>query len=226
MAVFVLIPGAGGVAWYWHRVVALLEKAGHHAIAVDLPGDDETAGFVQYADRVIDAIGKSRVVLVAQSLGAFTAAAVCARVPVKLLVFVNAMIPMPRETAGAWGDNTGSGAARNEAAKRGGYSVEFDDATYFFHDLPARLVNEAEAHERGQTEKIFKHAAPFDAWPDIPVRVVAGRDDRLFPLAFQRRVASERLGVGVDVIKGGHLVALSNPRGLTTLLLRYATQLQ
>ena len=44
MANFVLIPGAGGAAWYWHRIVPLLEAAGHGVIAVDLPGDDEKAG--------------------------------------------------------------------------------------------------------------------------------------------------------------------------------------
>jgi pimeloyl-ACP methyl ester carboxylesterase len=40
MATFVLVPGAGGVAWYWHRVVPILSEARHDAIAVDLPGDD------------------------------------------------------------------------------------------------------------------------------------------------------------------------------------------
>src|SRR6059058_1925100 len=39
MSTFTLIPGAGGVAWYWHRVVARLSACGHEAIAVDLPGD-------------------------------------------------------------------------------------------------------------------------------------------------------------------------------------------
>ena len=38
MASFVLVPGAGGMAWYWHRVVPLIRAAGHQAIAVDLPG--------------------------------------------------------------------------------------------------------------------------------------------------------------------------------------------
>ena len=38
-----LIPGAGGSAWYWHRVVPLLRAAGHEAAAMDLPGDDGTA---------------------------------------------------------------------------------------------------------------------------------------------------------------------------------------
>ena len=38
MSTFVLIPGAGGTAWYWHRVAPLLREAGHEAIPVDLPG--------------------------------------------------------------------------------------------------------------------------------------------------------------------------------------------
>jgi len=104
---FVLIPGAGGAAWYWHRLVPLLCQAGHEAIAVELPGDDETAGLPEYARLVADAYGdRGDVVLVAQSLGAFTAPLVAAIVPVTAIVFVNAMIPVPGETPGGWWDNT------------------------------------------------------------------------------------------------------------------------
>jgi alpha/beta hydrolase family protein len=53
MTTFVFIPGAGGVAWYWHRVVRLLEEAQHETVAFDLPGDDEHAGLSAYADRVL-----------------------------------------------------------------------------------------------------------------------------------------------------------------------------
>lgn len=220
MSTFVLIPGAGGVAWYWHLVVPLLESAGHDAIAVDLPGDDPGAGLSVYADRVVAAIGaRDDVVLVAQSLGGFTAALVCARVPVRVLVFVNAMIPVPGETAGAWGDNTGSSNARMTAARRGGYGESFDPATYFLHDLSSELVSEAEARERDETDSIFEEECRFDSWPDIPIFVIAGRDDRLFPIGFQRAVARSRLDRAVDEIAGGHLVALSNPRGLADQLL-------
>jgi pimeloyl-ACP methyl ester carboxylesterase len=52
---------------------------------------------------------------------------------------------------------------------------------------------------------------PLDAWPDVPTRVLVGRDDRLFPADFQRRVARERLGIEADEIGGGHLLALSQP---------------
>src|SRR5262245_25068105 len=98
MTTFVLVPGAGGVAWYWHRVVPLLQAAGYDAIAVDLPGDDHRAGLSTYADRVVRAIrGRTDAALVVQSLGGFTAPLVCAQVRVRMLVFVNAMIPVPGE---------------------------------------------------------------------------------------------------------------------------------
>ena len=99
-ASFVLIPGAGGMAWYWHRVAPLLEQAHRDAIVIDLPGDDVNAGLDDYADIVVRAIGeRSNVILVAQSLGGFIAPLVCARADVRMLVFVNAMIPQPGETA-------------------------------------------------------------------------------------------------------------------------------
>ena len=84
-ATFVLVPGAGGAAWYWHRLVPELERRGHSAIPVGLPTDDDSAGLAEYADVVVEAIGDRRpVVLVAQSLGGFTAPLVCERVPVDL----------------------------------------------------------------------------------------------------------------------------------------------
>lgn len=221
-ATFVLVPGAGGAAWYWHRVVPLLEQAGHEAIAVDLPGDDNTSGLKAYAERVIAAIGsRTDVVLVAQSMGGFTAALVAARVPLARLVFVNAMIPVPNETPGEWWGNTGSEEARREAAERGGYAVEFDLATYFFHDLPDDVREEMSAHDRDEAKIAFTERATFSAWPDVPIHVVVGRDDRFFPREFQERVARERLGRAIDVVPGGHLCALSYPRELADRLLAY-----
>src|SRR5688572_30767937 len=98
MKTFVLIHGAGDVGWYWHLVGAALRERGHQTIAVDLPCEDESARWSDYADTVVEAIGdRSGVVLVAQSLGGWTAPLVCARVPVDELVFVAAMIPRPGE---------------------------------------------------------------------------------------------------------------------------------
>jgi len=218
--VFVLIPGAGGTAWYWHRVVPLLQDAGHEAIAVDLPGDDPNAGLAEYAGLVTDAIGgHANVVLVAQSLGGFTAPLVAAKVPLRALVFVNAMIPQPGETAGAWWDNTGAVQARIAAAQQGGYGTEFDMFTYFLHDVAPDIAAAGEPHQRPEADAAFASACDFSAWPPVPIHVVAGADDRFFPARWQQALARERLGVEADVLPGGHLIALSQPVRLTRYLL-------
>lgn len=223
-ALFVLIPGAGGAAWYWHRVVPLLHQAGHEAIAVDLPGDDETAGLPEYARLVADAIDDRRnVVLVAQSLGAFTAPLATAMVPVTAIVLVNAMIPVPGETPGAWWDNTRQAQAQVTAAQRNGYSSEFDLETYFLHDVPPEVLNSPEARQRPEAAVAFGSACDFNSWPPVPIRVVAGTDDRFFPVEFQQRLALERLGVQADALPGGHLIALAQPNALTLYLLESAS---
>jgi hypothetical protein len=220
MSTYVLIPGAGGAAWYWHRVVPLLERAGHEAIPVDLPGDDALAGLPEYAQQVIGAAGDSGdVVIVAGSLGGFTAPLVTAKVAARALVFVNAMIPRPGETAGDWWDNTGAVQAREAAARRHGYSADFDLAEYFLHDVPPEIAAAGADHQRPEADAAFASPCDFGSWPAIPIRVVAGAGDRFFPREFQQRVARERLGVEADVLPGGHLIALSQPAGLADYLL-------
>jgi hypothetical protein len=220
MSTFVLIPGAGGAAWYWHRVVPMLQEAGHEAIAVDLPGADDLAGLPEYTRQVVGAIGgRGDAVLVAQSLGGFTAPLVAAEVPVRALVLVNAMIPAPGETPGAWWDNTGWHPARTAAAQQGGYGTEFDEAVYFLHDVPPDVVAAGASHQRPEADAVFGSACDFDAWPSIPIRVVAGADDRFFPAEFQRALARDRLGLTADTLPGGHLIALAQPSGLASYLL-------
>jgi pimeloyl-ACP methyl ester carboxylesterase len=217
---FVLIPGAGGTAWYWHRVVPLLREAGHEAIAIDLPGDDPAAGLPEYADLVVSAIrNRGNLALVAQSLGGFTAPLVAAKVPVASMVFVNAMIPCAGETPGAWWDNTRWAQARVAAAEQGGYDPEFDLAVYFLHDVPPEIAAAGEPYQRPEADAVFGSACDFGSWPAIPIRAVAGADDRFFPVGFQQALARDRLGIEADVLPGGHLNALSQPARLVSYLL-------
>lgn len=222
MSRFVLIPGAGGAAWYWHRVVPELQARGHETVAVDLPGADESAGLPEYADLVVAAIGDHPdVVVVAQSMGGFTAPMACARASVGLLVLLNAMVPLPGETPGEWWDNTGSSAARLAAAEAGGYPTEFDLDTYFLHDVPDDVAAAGAAHERPEADVAFGQPCAVERWPDVTTRVIAATEDRFFPVEFQRRVAHDRLGVDADEVPGGHLAALSHPVELVDRLLKY-----
>ena len=226
MALFVLVPGAGGQAAYWALLVPELERRGHQVIAVDIAEDDPALGLPDYASIVDQAIGGRRgVVLVAQSLAAFTAPMVAT--PVAMIVLLNAMIPEPGETPGQWFENTGAARARSAADAAAGRSGEFDVTTHFLHDLSpeALAALTAAGPPREPAETVFSQPCAFRRWPDVPVKVLAGADDRFFPASFQRRLASDRLGVDADQIPGGHLVALSNPVGLADRLTAYAAGL-
>jgi pimeloyl-ACP methyl ester carboxylesterase len=224
-ATYVLVPGAGGQAVTWRRLVPELSRRGQDAVAVELPADDDSAGLAAYADAVVEAAaGRDRVVLVAQSMAGFSAPLACDRLPVELLVLLNAMVPLPGETAGDWWANTGQAQARAEFAASQGRtpSDPLDVLEEFFHDLPPEAVSLlVAAGEPAQSDTPFGEPWPLDRWPDVPTRFLQGRDDRLFPLAFQRRVVRERLGIEVDEMPGGHLLALSRPSELADRLLAY-----
>ncbi len=134
-------------------------------------------------------------------------------------MFLNAMIPAPGERAADWWGNTGSEHARRAAARAGGWPEELDLDTSFFHDVPPALVAAGADHALDEAEIAFDEPCPFAAWPDVPTAVLAGRDDRFFPLAFQRRVARERLGLDVVEVPGGHLAALSEPDAVAAAIL-------
>jgi pimeloyl-ACP methyl ester carboxylesterase len=219
VSTFVLVPGAGGVGWYWHRLVPELELLGHRAIAVDIREDDPRLGLRDYADAVVAAVGDQRdVVLVGQSMGAFTVPVVAGRVPVELIVLLNPMVPLPGETPGEWWDATGQPHARELNDRLNGRSGDFDDRVHFLHDVPADVIAAGAGEQRAPSDTPFGQPCGIDRWPDVPTRVLVGRDDRFFPVDFQRRVVRARLGLGIDEIPGGHLVALSNPVGLATRL--------
>ena len=215
---YVLIPGAGGRAWYWHLLAPGLAERGHRAIAVELPADDDTKGLSDYARAVLDAVGTAgEAVIVAASLGAFTAPLVVGPLQAATVVLVNPMIPVPGETPGAWWGNTGAVEARIARASRLGYPVEFDPGTYLIHDVPSEVL--ATATTKGeQSQRPFHDPCTFTAWP-AATTVISGKDDRFFPLEFQQRLARERLGVEPVVVPGGHLVALSHPDELTAAVL-------
>jgi pimeloyl-ACP methyl ester carboxylesterase len=143
--------------------------------------------------------------------------------PVRHLVLQNPMIPAPGETAGEWWANTDQGAAMRRSDEAAGRDpdAEFDERAMFFHDVPDDLTAEAYAGDQPEeSDAAFATPSLIDRWPDVPTTVVVGRDDRLFPVEFQRRVARERIGVDPVEIAGGHLNSLSQPEELAAALLK------
>ena len=211
MATFALIHGAGDVGWYRHLVVAELRARGHDVVAPDLPCDDDAAGLPEHAEFVARAIGDRRgVVVVAQSFGGFVAPLVCGSVDVALLVLVAPMIPAPHEApADYWV------ATRYADEVRASFE---DPIALFYQDVPPDLADEAMRRSRAQSEARMGEPSPLEIWPDVPTRLLICRDDRLFPRAYLRRVALDRLGLVPDEIDGGHTPALSRPHELADYL--------
>lgn len=214
MATYVLIPGAGGEAWYWHLVAPVLEEAGHRAVPVKLPASDHDAGLDAYVAEALDAVGtpEGDVVVVGQSLGGFTAPVVAERLGAAMLIFVAAMIPLPGETPGDWWTTSGFHDVWGDQ--------EMDAMEHFLHDLPSAVLQDAlERGEPEQTDRVMTDPFPLPSMPAIPIRAIAATNDRFFPVSFMDRLIRDRLGVEPEHVAAGHLPALANPVGLVKVLL-------
>jgi pimeloyl-ACP methyl ester carboxylesterase len=211
MSTFVLIHGGGGSYRDFELLEPELRRRGHDVVAPDLPIDDPAAGLAEFTQTVVDAVGDRRdLVVVGHSYGGFTAPLVCARLPVRLLVFLAGMIPAPGEKPGDWWTNTGFEAPEG-----------LGDAETFYTGVPADVAALALSYGRPQVSAESDQPWPLDALPDVPTRVLLCRDDRFFPPDFQRRIARERLGLEPDEIDGAHCVATSHPVELAERLVSY-----
>jgi pimeloyl-ACP methyl ester carboxylesterase len=179
---------------------------------VDLPCEDESAGWSEYAETVLAAIGdRTNLVVVAQSLGGFIAPLVCAQRPAELLVLVAGMIPAPGESANEYWVNT----HYDEMSR----DVDPSDAVEtFYHDVPRELAREALKRSRQQADAVASEPWPLGQWPDVPTRFLLCRDDRLFPASWLRQVVQDRLHLQADEIDGGHCPALARPKELVARL--------
>ena len=140
---------------------------------------------------------------------------------------LNAMVPAPGESAGGWWGATGQPEARRRAERAAGRDPDapFDLETVFLHDVgpEARAFLEGDG---APADSLFTTPFALTSRPDVPTTVVTTADDRMFPVAFRRRVARERLGLEPVVLPGGHLAMLSRPAAVAGILLDVAAGLR
>lgn len=221
---FVLIPGAGADPRVYEATIAALRDLGHDGIAPPLPLDDADATPSDHADAIIAALGDpppAPLVVVGQSLGAYAATIAAARLDPQRLILLAPMIPAPGESAGEWWAGTGHGEAIAPLTERLGSPSDWDEAAMaevFYHDVDEATLAASAEYEGVPSTGLFEEPLPLEEWPDVPTTVLIPREDRLFPLEFQRRVARERLGLEIEEMNGGHLPFLSRPRELAARL--------
>jgi len=228
---FVLIPGAGADPRVYEATIAALRDLGHDGIAPPLPLDDPDAGPSAHADAVLAALPDPRpepLVIVGQSLAAYTAAVVADRLGPQRLILLAPMIPKLGEAAGDWWEGTGHAEAIAPLTERLGPPEDWDEAALdevFYHDVDAATLAANDEYEGRPAPGMFAELLSVERWPYLPTTVLAPREDRLFPLEFQRRLTGERLGEGVEFAEmpGGHLPMLSRPRELAARLVELSS---
>jgi pimeloyl-ACP methyl ester carboxylesterase len=208
--------------------IEALRALGHDGIAPPLPLDDASATPSDHADAILAALPDpppDPLVVVGQSLGAYSATIAAARLRPARLILLAPMIPAPGESAGNWWEGTGHLEAIAPLVERLGPPSAWDDAAMaevFYHDVDEATLAASAEYEGVPSDGLFEEPLPLAAWPDVPTTVLIPRADRLFPLEFQRRVARERLGIEIEEMEGGHLPFLSRPGELAERLVALA----
>jgi pimeloyl-ACP methyl ester carboxylesterase len=226
MSTFVLVHGAWHGGWCWERLVPALAKQGHESITMDLPVDDASATFEDYARVVVDASAGAGddVVVVGHSLGSMVIPLVAAARPVSSLVFLCGVIPnfegMPWDGAPRM-DEPGSfdAAVRAEDGTMTWPSVEA--ATNAFYD-DCSPEDAAWAFSRLRPQRsggLWDGPYPLKEWPPGRRVAIVGADDKVVTLEFSRYACANRLGVDPVVLPGSHSPFLARPDALADALI-------
>ena len=226
MTTFGLVHGAWHGAWCFERLVPELETRGHRALAMDLPCDDPSATFEDYAEVALGALGDvgDDLVLVGHSLGAHTIPLVALRRPVRSMVFLCGVVPPSATNPDAPEeppmDEPGTFGA---LGKDGRGSVVWTDAdaaiSAMYPDCAPEDGRWAASKLKPQGQAIWRGFSPIDPWPDVPSASIVCAEDKLLRPAWGRWAALGRLG-GAPVVEipGGHSPFLARPAALADLL--------
>ena len=224
MALFVLVHGVCAGSWTWNLVVPHLERAGHKTLAVDLPGNDPAAKFSDYAEVIVQGIADADedIVLVGHSTGGLTIPIVAARRPVAELVFLCAAIPVPGESVAERGVEWRAIDPAEWQIDNGDGSFSISPEGFRRHvapDADAAVIEQTIPLLRPQSLAPFLEPCPIDTMPDVPMRSIVCREDRIVAPEYSRRVARDRLGIDALELPGGHSPMASRPESLAELLL-------
>lgn len=242
---FILIHGGFHGAWCWDRVVPELEKLGHEAVALDLPGHgkraaERPANYLARIAPILDAMRQGDV-LVGHSGGGYDICVAANEAPEKVrhMVFLAAGLPVEGKSVV---EATGGAAEADENGKVTATKL-MDDTTgmlrfirplpdgtmewtsldgareFFYHDCD-------DATLRWAFDRLSPGISPFpeeklslpNLWQAQPPRsYIRCLEDRSKPLAMSQEVV-RRLGVNELTIDSSHSPFLSKPAELAALL--------
>ncbi|GHH82083.1 hypothetical protein GCM10018793_41030 [Streptomyces sulfonofaciens] len=228
MSTFVLVHGAWHGAWCWDRVLPELRARGHGAVAVELPSDDPAADSEAYL-RAIDAhvADPGSTVLVAHSMAGLIAPVYAERRPVRELVLLACLLPLP---GASWRDQLAGSRPmaedfyttflprqRKDERGRSHWAPE-TAAELFYHDCPPEEAAEAAARLRPQAATVLGETTPWEGGVPSSTRYVVCEEDRAVSGGWGARTAVDRFGARVDHLRSSHSPFWSRPAALAELL--------
>lgn len=243
---FVLIHGGFHGAWCWARTLPELERLGHQAIAIDLPGHglrrDERSTLADRRDAILEVLQPGDV-LVGHSGGGYDISLAAGAAPERIghLVYLAAGLPLEGrsvlEATGGAAQPSGEGEAqvvqlmdddtgmlrfiRPDARGRLECVDQQLAADFFYHDCDAETVAWAFRQLTPAPTDFMQEPVSIPAFwtSDLPRSYIHCREDRAKPAAMTRSVV-DRLGVAPLNIDGSHSPFLSRPAELAALLVR------
>jgi pimeloyl-ACP methyl ester carboxylesterase len=234
MSTFVLVHGAWHGAWCWERLTNELEQQlGHRVITLDLPSDDPRATFDDYADSVCAAImdcAAEDLIVVGHSLAGLTVSLVAARMPMRRLVYLGALVPLPgrpfaqqmAEDPQMLNADYPKGLGEKDSDGRRAW-VDLELARFhLFGDCDDETVTSAFARLRPQALHPYRVPCSLAVMPAVPATYVICAEDRMVNPHWSRRIAPDWLNADVVEIPGSHSPFLSRPEALAALLDRVA----
>ncbi|WP_343081594.1 alpha/beta fold hydrolase [Ostreiculturibacter nitratireducens] len=235
MARFLLVHGSCHGAWCWRDVVPILERAGHEARAIDLPGHgDDTTPAAEvtldlYARAILAAIDEP-VVLVGHSMAGYpiTLAAQMAPEKIDRLVYLCAYVPKPGLSLA---DMRRAGPRQPllpaiETAPDG-VTFRFRPdmvGEKLYHDCPEGTVDFANAHLCPQP--ITPQATPIaelDRWNGVRKHYILCEDDQAIPPEYQAKMTQDWPEGTVTRLPTSHSPFFAAPAKLAERLMEIAT---
>jgi len=238
MKTFILIHGSWHSAWNWHKVVPLLEKQGHRAIAIDLPGmgrdktpiqDVKMKTTVEKICELIDSI-EGKVILVGHSKNGIMISQAAEHRPHKIekLVYLAAYLIPNGKTQREYSLQDAGGVLkpyvsmyeelnahklRPEIYKEGLYADCDDDITEL-----AKILLSHEPVESGITPLQLSE----ENYGSIPRFYIECTEDKAVTPFIQRKMYTETPCEKVYSLPTSHSPFFSKPKELTDILCEIA----
>ncbi|OBF97786.1 hypothetical protein A5790_04215 [Mycobacterium sp. 852002-51152_SCH6134967] len=229
MATFALVHGAWHGSWCWEKLTPELESSGHDVVVMDLPCEDPSATFDDYANVVCAAVGGvpgRDLVVVGHSLGGLTIPLVAERRPVRSVVYVCGVVPIPgqsfRQQLIDETDMTVSGYLQGlgelDSQRRRRWVDRRLARYHMFGDCDDASASWAFERLRPQATDPYELPCPLSAYPSVPSAYVVCTEDRMVNPQWSRRIARDRLNAETFELPGDHSPLLSRPAELAGVL--------